>query len=145
MKHSNLPNKESHEWYVPPPKSTNIPSKSLVSFIKLIRVDSHQIVYSEFSICDCAERRRSFGNNWLGGLSFSINVQGLSLTPTWYCSYCSKAHSNRRYTFHYCLINLLIVMASLLLAINYPLACYHSCSSQLSVLLQEHNFCWLYS
>lgn len=43
MKHSNLPNKEIHEWYVPPAKFANIPSKSFVSFIKLIGVDSQQI------------------------------------------------------------------------------------------------------
>ncbi|TNN72819.1 hypothetical protein EYF80_016930 [Liparis tanakae] len=38
------------------------PSKSFVSFIKLIGVDSRRRIYPEFSICDCAAqagRRRS--------------------------------------------------------------------------------------
>lgn len=83
-------------------------------------------IYSEFSICDCAEQVKSLGNNLLEGMPFSINVQGLNLTPTLYCSvqsYCTKAHSNLRYLFHYCLINLLIAMSLLLGLFNYPAAC----------------------
>lgn len=86
MKHFNPSNKEIHEWYVPPAKFANIPSKSFVSFIKLIGVDSRHGIYSEFSICDCAEQVKSFGNNWLEGMPFSINVQGLNITPALYQS-----------------------------------------------------------
>ncbi len=86
MKHFNLSNKEIHEWYVPPAKFANIPSKSFVSFIKLIGVDSHQIESILNSPFVTAEQVKSFGNNWLEGMPFSINVQGLNLTPTLYRS-----------------------------------------------------------
>lgn len=39
------------------------PSKSFVSFIKLIGVDSRSRTYSEFSICDCTVQVKSLGNN----------------------------------------------------------------------------------
>lgn len=87
MRHFNLFNKEIHEWYVPAAKFANILSKSFVSFIKLIGVDSHQIesiLNSPF--VNVQEQVKSFGNNWLEGMPFSINVQGLDLTPTLYRS-----------------------------------------------------------
>lgn len=39
----NILNKALHEWYVPPSKFSNIPFKSLASFVGLIKVDGHQI------------------------------------------------------------------------------------------------------
>lgn len=69
---------------MPPAKFANISSKSFVSFIKLIGLDSHQV--ESILNCDCAEQVKSFGNNLLEGLLFTINVQGLNLTPTLYCS-----------------------------------------------------------
>lgn len=86
-------------------------------------------------------------------MPFSINVQGLNLTPTSYRSYCTKAHSNLRCLFHYCLINLLIAMSLLLLPFNYPAALQRvhteirtvPVSSLSHRIFHEINSYWLYS